>query len=270
MKDFFKLPPKNDFFAYHPEGKYSMLSTAHIVVIVVGIAAILLACFLLRKTEHKKIEKILFVFAIIGLIIDPLYWIWELIATHKIHFEKSLPLYFCSLYYITLAIAVFCKKSGIKQACYAYLATMNLIAGLMGLILNTNLNIWPVLSFAGIRTLVYHLMMIFVSCLLWFTKYYKPQIKDLYGFFIPIAIMFVPAITVNSIWGYDYCFLGGGKGTPILQDISAAMPLFAYIFILYVVIYIGIVAVFYIPTIVKYIKSKKSSTPPPTTDVSAT
>ncbi len=246
------------FFEYMPEGEYSMLNLAHILIIIFGLAAILISCFLLRKLSRNKVEKVLFVCAIIGLVFDPIFWIWELATTKTFHFESSLPFYFCSLFYFTLAVGVFSKKPNVKQTCFSYLATMNIIAGLMGLILNNNLNSYPVWSFVGIRTLLFHLEMLFVSCFIWFTKYYKPQIKDLYRFMIPLAILFVPALIVDKIWGWDYCYLNGGVGTPI-ANFSKAMPNFIYIILLYVLIYVVIVAIFYIPTIIKYIKQKKEN-----------
>ncbi len=244
------------FFEYMPQGDFKMLNLAHILIIVFGLLAIVIACYLLRKVSHNKVETILKVCAIIGLVMDPLYWIWELFTTKTLHFEQTLPFYFCSLFYFTLAFAVFCKSAKVKQVCYSYLATFNIFAGLMGLILNNNLNYYSVWSFVGIRTLVFHLLMLFVSCLIWFTKYYKPQIKDLYRFMIPLGIMFVPAFIVDKIWGFDYCYLNGGKET-IIEYISSAMPNIIYIILLYIVIYITVVAVFYIPTIVKYVKQNK-------------
>lgn len=259
--------PGDNFFKYHPQGHFKMFDLAHILFIVLGILAIVVTCFCLRKLEKKKVEKILFVCAILGLIMDPLYWIWELIATGSLHFEKTLPLYFCSLFYMTLAVGVFCKNQEVKKICYSYLATMNIIAGLMGLIFNTNLNMWPVFSFPGLRTLIFHLLMLFVSCLIWFTEYYKPEIRDLYRFFIPIVILFVPAIIVDKAFGFDYCYLNGGKGTPVVENVSAVMPNAAFIIVMYLVLYAALIVLFYIPTIVRYIicrvkdkKAEKSET----------
>ncbi|MCM1224466.1 MAG: YwaF family protein [Lachnospiraceae bacterium] len=245
-----------DFFAYMPEGNFKTLNLAHILIIVFGLAAIAVSCILLRKLERGKVEKILFVCAIMGLVADPIYWIWELAVTKTIHCDGSLPLFYCSLFYFTLAIGAFCKKRSVRQTCYAYLATMNIFAGLMGLIMNTNLNYYSVWSFVGIRSLLYHILMLFVSCLIWTTGYYKPEIRDLYRFFIPLAILFVPALIVDKIWGFDYCYLNGGRGT-VLETVSAAMPNFVYIFLLYLTIYVAVVCVFYIPTVVKFVKQKK-------------
>lgn len=244
------------FFEYLPQGEYKMLNLTHVLIIVFGLVGILITCFFLRKLEHKKVEKILLVCAIIGLIMDPMYWIWELCVTKTMHFEQTLPLYFCSLFYMTLAVGVFCKNKGVKQTCYAYLGTFNIFAGLMGLILNNNLNSYPVWSFVGVRTLVFHLLMLFVSCLIWFTRYYKPEIKDTFRFMIPLGIMFIPAIIVDKVWNFDYCYLNGGRGTPI-EIVSGAMPNAVYIILLYLLIFVLVNVVFHIPTIVKYFKEKK-------------
>lgn len=244
------------FFEYMPEGNFKMLNLAHILIIVLGIAGILVACFFMRKLSTKKVEIILKVCAIVALVLDPIYWIWELVMTKTLHFESTLPLYYCSLFYFTLAFAVFSKKPNVKQTCYSYLATFNIYAGLMGLILNNNLNNYSVWSFVGLRSLIYHLLMLFVSALIWFTKYYKPQIRDLYRFMIPLAIMFVPALIVDKIWGFDYCYLNGGRDTAI-ESVSSLMPNAVYIILLYALIYAAVLVVFYIPTIVKYCKEKK-------------
>lgn len=245
------------FFEYMPQGEFKMLNLAHILIIVFGLLGILVTCFFLRKLETKKVKIILLVCAIIGLVMDPIYWIWELSVTGTLHFEQTLPLYFCSLFYMTLAIGVFSKREKVKQTCFAYLASFNIFAGLMGLILNNNLNNYPVFSFVGIRTLVFHLLMLFVSCLLWFTRYYKPKISDVFTFMIPLGIMFVPALIVDKIWGFDYCYLNGGKGIPIIESASGAMPNAVYIILLYLLIFVATNLVFYIPTIVKYFKEKK-------------
>lgn len=144
-----------DFFTYLPEGNFKMLNLAHILIIIFGLLAIVVACVLLRNLAHKKVEKILLVCAIIGLLIDPIYWIWELCTTGTLHFEQTLPLYFCSLFYMTLSTGVFFKNKEIKQICFSYLATFNIFSGLMGLILNNNLNHYSVFSFVGIRTLFF-------------------------------------------------------------------------------------------------------------------
>jgi len=244
------------FFEYQPQGEYSMLNLAHILIIVFGILAILISCFFLRKLNKQKVKIILIVCAVLGLLIDPIYWIWELCTTGTLHFEQTLPLYFCSLFYMTLTIGVFCKKEKVQQTCFAYLATFNIFAGLMGLILNNNLNSYPVWSFVGVRTLFFHLLMLFVSVLIWFTKYYKPKISDVFTFMIPLAIMFIPALIVDKVWNFDYCYLNGGRGTPI-ESVSSAMPNVIYIILLYLLIFIATNVIFYIPTIVKYFKQKR-------------
>ncbi len=74
---------------------------------------------------------------------------------------------------------------------------------------------------------------------------------------IPLGIMFIPALIVDKIWGFDYCYLNGGKGIAIIENVSGAMPNVVYIILLYLLIFVATNVVFYIPTIVKYIKEKK-------------
>lgn len=244
------------FFEYLPNGNFSSFSIGHILFIVLGIIFVVLFGFLLRNLERKTMDKIMKILACTMPLFDIVFWIWELIVTKTINIKSSLPLYYCSLFYMTLPFAAFCKNEFVKQTCLAYLATMNAIAGLMGLIINTNLSYYPVFSFVGLRTMLYHITMLFVSSLIWFTKYYKPKILDTITFVIPILIMFIPAYIVDIYAKADYLYLNGGINTPI-EIISSKIPHILYIFTLLVTIILVVNIIFYIPTIINYIKSKR-------------
>ena len=244
------------FFEWKPQGDFHYFNLAHILVIVIGVLSIVALCIIFRKTEHKNVKRVLSVVAVISLILDPIYWIWEYVVSGGVDIKGSLPLYYCSLFYMVLPFAIWCKNEKVKQTALAYLATFNLIAGLMGLIINTNLNVYPVWSFVGVRSLVYHLLMIFTSVFIWTTKYYTFNIHHTYSFLIPIIALFIPALIVDLNYGADYFYLNGGVGTPI-SIVSSKMPQAVYIFVLYFAILVLVNLIFYLPLIIKHFKNRK-------------
>lgn len=247
-----------DFFEHKPKGNFSYFNLAHIFFIVFGVFGSILIGYLVRNVEHKKIDKFLKICAIAMPFFDVVYWIWEIAVTKSFDVVTSLPLYFCSLVYLVLPVAAFSKNENIKQSALAYLATMNLVAGLMGLIFNTHLNHYPMFSFVALRSMFYHITMLVIPSIIWFTKYYKPHISHTLTFFIPVAIIFVPACIVDFTINADYMFLNGGKGTPF-AILANVLPVPVYILVLMVAILLLVNLIFYVPTIVKYYKLKKQT-----------
>lgn len=246
------------FFEYKPEGNFTYFSIEHICFIIFGILFAILVGIFVKNLKEEKIKTILKILAILMPFYDIVYWTWEKIVTNTFDFKTSLPLYFCSLVYLVLPFAAFSKNEKVQQTCLAYLATMNLIAGLMGLIFNTHLNAYPMLSFVALRSMFYHISMITISSIIWFSKIYKPNIWHTITFFIPALILFIPACIVNFSLNADYMFLNGGAGTPF-EKISSLMPKPIYIIVLMVSIVILINLIFYIPTIIKFLKQKKNN-----------
>ncbi len=222
-----------------------MFSLAHIVSIIVLIVTIFFLTLKLKTISQKQVTSILKVIALVIFILNPLNWFWEIATYGGIDLATSLPLHLCSLYWLLFPFAIFSKKeNGFKQAIFANCATIGLISGVLGYLMNVHLNAHPFFSFPVMRSLAYHYLMILASVLLLACKIYKPKKSDVITFFIPVVVLVFVCIGVEAAFGYEYCYVRDGSNT-ILTLVSGVMPRFLYVFLLYLTLYVSTVLVFY-------------------------
>ena len=234
-----------------------MYGMNHLLYILIAVIVIAVLCLLLRKLSKHSIKTILRVFAVVMLLFDPMYWVWEAVQTGKFDIATSLPLYYCSLFWMTLPIVAWCKEGSIPYRCaIAYLCTMNIIAGIFGLIINTHLINYSFFTFVAQRSLLYHVVMLFIPALLWTTRTYKPKCIDGLLFLVPLAMLYIPAIIIDFVFNFDYCYLNGGRGTPII-NFSKLMPAPVFILVMIAVIISVVNLVFYGKNHVQYILKKR-------------
>lgn len=231
-----------------------MFKPLHIGFMVFTAAAVFYISLKLKNSPTDYIEKFLKISALIMLLFDPIYWAWEYINFGKLELSTTLPLYICSLFWILLPFAAFSKNELVKRIAMSNICTVGAIGGILGIFFNVYLDRYPFFSFVPIRSLLYHFMMILVVSVLWSSKYYTPQIKDTFLCFVPVLTLLVPCIAANAMFGWDYCYTNGGKGTP-LEILSKSMPKGAFLFLLYATMFVVINIVFYLPTITRAIKS---------------
>ncbi len=249
MKKFFRI--------MRPGEAQEMHGLNHWIYILVAVLVIAILCILLRNISKRSIKNILKVFAVVMLLFDPMYWIWEAIMFGRFHLPTSLPLYYCSLFWMTLPLIAWCKEGSFVYRCsIAYICTMNVIAGVFGLIINTHLITYSFFTFVAQRSLLYHVVMLFIPALLWTTRTYKPKQIDGALFLVPLAILYVPAITIDFIYNFDYCYMNGGRGTPII-NFSKLMPPPVFIIVMIAVIIAVVNLVFYGKNHLDYILKKR-------------
>jgi hypothetical protein len=221
-----------------------MFSPAHILLILLTVIIVPLLCKLILSGGPKCLDYTLKVIALVSVFFDPLYWLWEWKTFGRFNYAYTLPLYLCSLFWILLPPAVFLKPGKLKQILLANLSTVGLISGIFGFVFNYHIRVWGICSFVGIRTLLYHFLMIFVAVLLWQSKYYTPKAGDQWRAFIPVWILLAVDLVVHQLYGYDYGYTAGGQGTAftILSDVLP-MPLF--LFVVYGTFFLGVWLIFY-------------------------
>jgi len=184
------------------------------------------------EPQPRKTQAFLRFSAVLMLFFDPAYWLWEWQTTGRFHPATSLPLYLCSLFWMLLPIAVFSKQGLWKRIALANLCTFGLMGGVLGLVFNIYLNQYPFFSFVPLRSLLYHFMMILVSALLWKTELYRPRRGDAFLCWVPVGMLLIPCAIFSRLYGWDYCYLHGGQGTP-LAHLSALLPPPFYFLVLY-------------------------------------
>lgn len=190
-----------------------LFSPLHIVVMVILIIAVPLAAFLLRKTEEKKLKILFIVLWAVLSAFEIVKIVWES-ATNPNGFEVTgiLPLYLCSIFMYVMPFAIWqSRASWLRRSACGFLCTLNLIGGLVNFIYPVNvLSNYSVISFAGLHTLIYHAVMVFVALLMLFSGYYRFRLRDCALAFLPVLVVSIPANIVNLVYHCDYMFFGGG------------------------------------------------------------
>ena len=197
-----------------------------------------------RRAGRERVQSWLKVCAVLALLFDPVYWMWEMGQFGRIHPETTLPFYLCSLFWMMLPLAVFSEQEKLRQMAAANVCTMGVMGGVLGLVFNVYLNHYPFFHFVPVRSLIYHILMIAAAVLLWAGGVYRPRPGDRVLCFVPVAALVGVSLMLNRLFGWDYCYTAGGIGTP-LEAMSRIMPRWAFLFVLYGGLWLVIQALFY-------------------------
>ncbi len=221
-----------------------MFTTLHILFIGLTVITIPLLTRYITLGGHIRVEKWLKFLAVVIIFFDPIYWTWEWMTFGKFDFQYTLPLYLCSLFWLLMPFAIFLKRGTFKQIALANIATVGLVSGIMGFVFNYHLDTWGVISFVGLRSLLYHYLMIFGAYLIWKSGYYKPEAGDQWRAFVPVWIILFFGIILNILYGYDYGYTAGGQGTPF-TILSNVLPIPIFLVLLYSLFFLVSWLIFY-------------------------
>lgn len=128
---------------------------------------------------------------------------------HGEHFNLGgiLPLYTCSMLLYFLPFVVW-GKGWIKKASEAFFVSIGMVAGLTNFIYLSAAGWYPIFTFGGLYSVVFHAVIVFVGMSLIITGQYTPSLKTIIEGMIPILIFSVFVIPANfiikSIPGYNY------------------------------------------------------------------
>lgn len=216
-----------------------MLGFKHIAYMVF-VLIVTITFHILVKKKRIDFEKMLKACAIIALTLDPLYWVWEYRQFGTFRYETTLPLYICSLFWMLLPVIAFSKKkANLYRASVSCLTTVVYYGGIMGLIFNYHVSNHPFFGFVVQRSLFYHFLMFMIVTLMWSTGYYRVQKRDTYLFFVPLLVLMIPAFVVDRIYGSDYCYFNGGKGS-VFEYFSDALGIPLFVILLYGLMFLSI------------------------------
>lgn len=200
-----------------------LFSTPHLIFIALSFILVPVVCFLLRKTDHKKITVFLKVFAIVITVFEITKISWEsyydITTGRGFNFGGILPLYTCSLLIYTTWFAAY-GKGKVKNYALAYITTVNLLSGGIGIVYCNGLNWYPFWTFGAFYSLFFHFSMFAVGCFLLFAGYKKLDWSDMLKAWVPMVILSVVAIPVNYAIGADYMQLYEGSGIPLYSDLA--------------------------------------------------
>lgn len=214
------------------ERKLLVFSLLHLATLLLFTCLVSYCCVRAKAWSRETVHCFFKAAAVIMLFFDPTYWTWEWLTYGAIDLSSSLPLYICSLFWMLLPVAVFAQDGILKQMSMSCLSTVCMLGGVMGLIFNPHVGNYPFFSFVPLYSLIYHFMIVLVVALLWATGYYVPRTSDRYLCMIPVFLLVSANIPLNHRYGWDYCFTGGGIGTPF-ELVSRHVPLGVFLLLLY-------------------------------------
>ena len=221
-----------------------MFRLPHLLVLAATAALVPVVCRGARRLDQAAAARWLKGCALLALLFDPVYWIWEIRSFGAIDPATTLPLYLCSLFWLLLPLAAFSRPGLLRQTAMAALCTVVLLCGVFGLVFNVYLSRYPFLSFVPLRSLLYHMLMILVPAGMWASGCYRPQPRDRFLCFLPVMVLVAVSLLLNRLYGWDYCYTAGGLGTP-LALLSARVPKLIFLLLLYGGLLLIIQGIFY-------------------------
>lgn len=164
--------------------------------------------------------------------------------------KRSLPLFLCSIQFITIPLAAF-SKGRVKEAALDFV----FIFGILGAVLGTygagqNYNAYPVLSLDNVSSGLTHTIPGFASLYIAISKMISMKVKNIWITFTILISFCVMAFIANKLLNYNYMFLRRGDGTPydifynlvngnaILYPIIVVVLFLLYISVFYLVYFI--------------------------------
>ncbi|MBQ8451919.1 MAG: YwaF family protein [Clostridia bacterium] len=217
-----------------------LFSTPHIIFIILSFLLVPTISILLRKANHKKIDKFLKVFSICIAVFEIVKIVWEsyydITTGRGFNIGGILPLYTCSLFIYCLLISAWCKNEKIRNSTLSFLTTISLLAGAIGIVQCNGLNWYPFWTFGAFYSMIFHLSMFGIGTFLLISGYKKLNWIDMIYAWIPMVILSLFATPVNYEHGADYMQIYEGSGVPVfstLAQVLAANKLrFIYTFIM--------------------------------------
>ena len=240
----------NDFFgiggyAREPEGYFSWQHLTFVSILMVIMTT--LAIFLARRNKDKSLQEKNRVLMGAAIVMDGMELIKILLEcslnNNWLGWLNDLPLFLCSIQFITLPLAAFCHGR-IKEASLDFVA----IFGLLGAILGTycagnNYACYPVLSFTNVFSGITHTTAGFASLYIIFTRMASMKKQHITITFAIIFCFSIAAYIANLLLGTNYMFLMRGDGTPydILFNLLGGSPVLypigvVVLFVVYIVL----------------------------------
>lgn len=212
-------------YKYHISGFTSdLFSLPHLVYIGLVFVLGFLVSWLLRKTERRNIDvllKVLFFFTAV-LEIVKISWesYYDITEGRGFNAVGLLPIYTCSLYIYTMGFAAF-GRGRVKKIALAFLTTIGLLYGGIGVVYCNGLNFYPFWTFGAFYSLYFHSAMFVTGVFLLMTQYFELHWSDALWAMIPVVLLCLAAIPVNHALGSDYMLIYSGAGVPFYEDLAA-------------------------------------------------
>ena len=185
---------------YHGEDR---MSPKQFIFMGALFIAIIIVSILLRKVKKEKLFTMYKVLAIVMPIIEITKIAFSTVAdlTHGQPFNLGgiLPLYSCSMLLYFLPFVAWGKGGKMQRFSMAFFSSIGLVAGLSNFIYLSSAGWYPIFTYGGLYSALFHAVIVFVGMSLMITGLYKPSFRTIYEGMIPILIFSVFVIPANFI-----------------------------------------------------------------------
>ena len=260
MKEFFGF----DGFQRPAEG---FLSWQHITFVTADMAVMVaLALFFGHRNKNKDIKsknKVL-VFAAILINAVEIFKnvLFCIVERSPFDWLYSLPLFLCSIQFITIPLAAF-SKGRVKEASLDFV----FIFGMLGAILGTycagnNYSVYPVLCFTNVVSAITHGTAGFCALYIHLAKMVSIKRSNCHFTFAILFSFCIAAYIANLFLSTNYMFLMRGDGTPydIIYNLVNGNPVL-YPLLVVVLFIVYIIVFYYVFYHIKNAKNKNGAPP---------
>ena len=221
-----------DFFTSHDwlnrPGPTYAFKLDHILFVVIGLLIGFGLCFLLFRKDKKVIKITLISIWALAVAIEVFYYGYQYIScisgSMTFDIERMLPFHSCLMFLYVFPVAMFAKNKIIKTAACNFLVVINMVIGFITLFVGCPPVGDSALSFAGVQSLVEHIIIVIVPLIMVVTGYYDIQIKDIRLGLLVYATLGLTMWVFDAITGCDYFYFYDGHTFPVLKIISENVP----------------------------------------------
>ncbi len=203
-----------------------LFSTPHIVYIGLVFVMSFVLAWELRKTDHARIARALKWQFVLTAILELAKITWEssydIMTGQGFNWGGLLPLYTCSLFIYTLPFAAW-GKGRARDCAGAFLTTIGLLSGGIGVIYCNGLNYYPFWTFGAFYSLYFHASMFFTGVFLLMSGYVRPKWENVRLAMIPVLLLALVSTPVNYYLGADYMQTYSGSGVPVYEGLAALL-----------------------------------------------
>ncbi len=203
-----------------------LFSVPHLVFIGLVFLFSFLTIWLFRNADRQKIGKWLKVQAVFTAVLEVVKISWEsyydITTGQGFNAAGLLPIYTCSLLIYMLPLAAW-GKGKLRDCALAFLTTIGMLFGAIGVIYCNGLNFYPFWTFGAFYSLYFHMSMFLTGVILLSSGYARPEWKNVGLSFLPISLLALIAIPVDYALNTDYMQLYSGSGVPLYEDLAARL-----------------------------------------------
>ena len=209
-----------DSYLYAPE---------YLIFFTVAIAVAIILPLTQRNRTEQTLKKILIGLWLFLLIYDVSKFClsWTSTALHGDGFNPAtaLPFHACSTIWYSAPIALLARKESTRRAWSAYLCSINLFGGIIGMFLGTAMmHHYSFISYYGSQMMIYHSMLVIIPMFMLITGYYNPRWQDVLPGFSVFGIIALPTFIFDTIFRCDYMYIYDGSTLEPFKALAAMMP----------------------------------------------